>query len=117
MSSTSRSRRFINHPAGSKLFVVVTVDPPGSVAVKMKFSVDGVATPPSPPESGVMTFRCPKANTSYRLNLDMGWLATGRVVIACWLEQPDGTEVHRDSMVFSAKKGVVDSAQILVVTS
>jgi len=116
MSSTSRSRRFIKHPAGSKLWIVVTIDPPGSVGVKPTFSVDGTERPTSqsPP---VMSFNCPQPGTAYRVEIDIGWQATGKVVIACWLERPDHSEIHRDSMVFSGKNGNVDAALIQVVTS
>lgn len=116
MSSESRSRRFLGQPKGSKLWVAITVADPGSVGVTTTFSEEGTSQPAQPAVS-VMTFPCNRANTVYQLDIDMAWVAKGKVVIACWLEQPSGEKLHRKSMDFDGASGDVDSALMMVVTS
>src|SRR5687767_4709396 len=105
MSSTSRRRRFLNQPPKSKLNVAVTVEPAGSVGVDGTLSTNGVPGPTAPLQPGVNTFRCTREGATYQFDVVMAWQAAGTVVITCFVEQPDGTVLTRDAMVFKGKNG------------
>jgi hypothetical protein len=118
MSSGTTEKRFIKYSAGSTLYVSVAVDPKGSVALGGTLTESGAQKPKVAIKAGIAKFPCPQSTATYRLDIDMKWLAAGKVAIGCWLEVPGEAEpVQRPTMVFTGKKKAGDMATILVVTS
>lgn len=125
-------RRFINVPAGSILHYWVRVEPPGSAALNLDITVDGVRNPPQVPTNAGLVVpplsTAQVANLSPELafgpvvtggalflELSMAFLAAGTVAVVPTLEEPGGGVQTRDPLVFLGQPGQVASAQVSVL--